>query len=101
MVKVLPPPDWHELLTEVVENDPARLNHIFTTARPVDYKGRYLHWDEMRHKDPPDGLTPQEWWFGTVNSRLALGRDLPLRGANNDPFRFSNVDTNPGDGASH
>ena len=27
-------------------------------------KGRYLHWDQMRHRTPPDGLTLQEWWVG-------------------------------------
>ncbi|MDE0066316.1 MAG: Fic family protein [Acidimicrobiaceae bacterium] len=92
MVKALPPPDWHELLNEIIESGPARLEHVFTTTNPVDYKGRYLHWDEMRYKDPPEGLTIREWWFGTVYSRQVLARDLPLRGTNSAPYRFSNVD---------
>ncbi|MCY3850879.1 MAG: Fic family protein [Acidimicrobiaceae bacterium] len=92
MVKAIPPPDWHELLTEVVEKNAPRLSHIFTTAKPVDHKGRYLHWDEMRHKDPPEGLTIREWWLGTVYSRQALARNLPLTGTNGSPYRFSNVD---------
>ena len=92
MVKALPPPDWLELLTEITESDPARLNHIFTTTSPVDHKGRYLHWDEMRYKEPPEGLTTREWWFGTVYSRQVLARELPLRGTNSAPYRFSNVD---------
>ena len=92
MVKVLTPPDWDKLFSEVVESGPSRLSRIFSTANPVDHKGRYLHWDEMWRRDPPDDLTLQEWWFGTVNSRLALARRLPLRGVNGDVFRFSNVD---------
>ena len=92
MVKVLTPPDWDELFSEVVESGPSRLSRIFSTANPVDHKGRYLHWDEMWRRDPPDDLTLKEWWFGTVNSRLALARRLPLRGVNGEVFRFSNVD---------
>lgn len=92
MVKVLTPPDWDELFSEVVENGPSRLSLIFSTAKPVDRKGRYLHWDEMRRKVPPEDLTLEEWWVGTVSSRLALARRLPLRGVNGDMFRFSNVD---------
>ncbi|MCQ3806458.1 MAG: Fic family protein [Acidimicrobiaceae bacterium] len=92
MAKVLAPPDWDELFNEVVKRGPARLGRIFSTANPVDPKGRYLHWDEMWRREPPDGLTLKEWWFGTVNSRNALARNLPLKGVNGDPFRFSNVD---------
>ena len=92
MVKVLPPPDWQELLTEVINKGHERLVDVFTAAKPVDGKGRYLHWNEMRHRDPPHGLTRKEWWFGTSHSRRALARDLPLRGVNGLPFRFSNVD---------
>ena len=91
-MKVLAPPDWYEWYAEIRTEDPERLLHILTTARPVDHKGRYLHWDEMRHRDPPDGLTLEEWWFGTAGSRQTLARDLPLRGVNGHPFRFSNID---------
>lgn len=24
--------------------------------------GRYPHWDELRYREPPDGLSPAEWW---------------------------------------
>ncbi len=24
--------------------------------------GRYLHWDELRFREPPEGLTVEEWW---------------------------------------
>ena len=69
-----------------------RLSDLFATGKPVDNKGRYLHWDEMRHRTPPDGLTLDEWWVGTKASRNALARPLPLTGNDGRPFQFSNVD---------
>lgn len=26
--------------------------------------GRYLHWNELRHRDPPPGWTREMWWLG-------------------------------------
>jgi Fic family protein len=76
----------------MAQSDSDRLSHVFTHANPVDHKGRYLHWDEMRHRTPPGDLTLDEWWLGTAFSRKAFARPLPLYGTNDMPFRFSNVD---------
>lgn len=91
MVKVVPPPNSQALLTEFAK-DPERLFGVLKTAKPIDHKGRYLHWDELRHRQPPDDLTLEEWWFGTAQSRLALARYLPFEDTNGQPFRFSNID---------
>ena len=92
MTKVLPPPDSNELASKITEESPKRLVEIIFTGKPVDSKGRYLHWDEMRHRTPPDGLTLDEWWFGTAASRSMLARPLPLTDTNEKQFRFVNVD---------
>ena len=76
----------------MAEDDSDRLSHVLTQANPVDQKGRYLHWDEMRHRTPPGDLTLDEWWLGTAFSRKTLARHLPLYGTDGLPFRFSNVD---------
>ena len=76
----------------MAQTDSDRLSHVFMQANPVDRKGRYLHWDEMRHRTPPGDLTLDEWWLGTAFSRNAFARPLPLYGTNDMPFRFSNVD---------
>lgn len=59
---------------------------------PLDAKGRYLHWDEMRNRRPPEGLSHQEWWLGTRYARSQIARHLPLRSKTGAPFVFSNVD---------
>ena len=82
------PPDLSEILLEVSREDPSFL----IGARPVDDKGRYLHWDEMLHRKPPEGLSHQRWWLSTAFARRSMARELPLIGTNGHPFRFSNVD---------
>lgn len=52
----------------------------------------YVHWDKMRHLDPPDGLTHEEWWFATKVSRSPLQRHLPLQDPEGRPFTFAAPD---------
>ena len=54
--------------------------------------GRYLHWDQLRHRNPPAGFTVEEWWLGIKLARFALLRDLPLEDEAGKPFRFAAVD---------
>jgi hypothetical protein len=54
--------------------------------------GRYLHWDQLRHRAPPAGFTVEEWWLGIKLSRFAVLRDLPLEDGAGKPFRFAAVD---------
>ena len=68
------------------------LPRLVTTCGPVDNKGRYLHWDEMRYRTPPEGLTREAWWLGTALARRGMARGLPILDTAGQPFRFSNVD---------
>ena len=85
----LSPPDIASLLSDARVED---LVALVASARPVDPKGRYLHWDEMRHRQPPEELTTEQWWLGTALSRQVSSRSLPLTSIDGSPFRFSNVD---------
>ena len=92
MKKPMSPPDIAQLVLEISDDNPQRLFEIFSEGRPVDAKGRYLHWDQMRHRTPPDGLTLNEWWAGTTASRASQARTLPFTGTDGNPFRFTNID---------
>ena len=92
MKKPLPPPDWVGLLAGIAAEDPQRMVDLFANGRAVDDKGRYLHWDQMRHRQPPDGLTLNEWWVGAAASRAKNARMLPFTGTNGNSFRFTNID---------
>lgn len=51
--------------------------------------GKYLHWDELRHRKPPDGLAAEDWWCGVLLSRRPLQKKLPLRNGKGEPFSFA------------
>jgi len=38
----------------------------------------YLHWDDLRHREPPDGLTREGWWLALKIQRLIARQELPL-----------------------
>ncbi len=40
--------------------------------------GKYLHWDELRHRQPPNGLSRDGWWAALVLGRSGLMQQLPL-----------------------
>ena len=92
MKKPLSPPDMPQVLSEIADDDPQRLFEVFSNGRPVDDRGHYLHWDQMRHRKPPEGLTLQEWWACTAVSRLSQARALPVTGTDGTSFRFTNID---------
>ena len=53
-------------------------------AAPLDDRAReqYLHWDKLRHLDPPSGLTAKLWWLKIKLARSDEWRRLPLRDRN-------------------
>jgi Fic family protein len=84
------PPSFDELFLEIVGSD--QIFGITADIKPVDDKGRYLHWDEMRDRTPPDDVELRQWWFMTSMARRALRRELPLRSVDGAPFQFCNVE---------
>jgi len=42
-------------------------------------EGRYLHWDELRHRYPPTGLNLESWWLATKLARLSNAKALPFQ----------------------
>ena len=61
---------------------------------PIDDKGRYLHWDVLRHLPPPQGYTPELYWLATRYARTAIMRELPfLKDKHGKPFSFCMPDS--------
>ena len=85
------PPPIPDLIGRFADN-PSDLLKLFAEGLPVDGKGRYLHWDELRWRTPPEGLMPESWWLGTSFARQAMARVLPFSDVGGDAFRFCNVD---------
>ncbi len=87
------PPSFHKVLEMVRQKeDPDKLLQLFTQFAPTDYKDRYLHWDELRYRDPPAGFTIEEHWFGTKFARSKLLKSLPFFDIEQRPFQFGMPD---------
>jgi Fic family protein len=48
----------------------------------------YLHWDKLRHLEPPNTLSSEEWWLGIKTRRGAEARALPLRSTDGTLFSY-------------
>lgn len=50
--------------------------------------GRYYHWDNLRHLNPPNELTSHEWWLAIKMARRGIARDLPLKDSDGRRFQY-------------
>ena len=78
------PPAIEELLQEA--GGVSDLLALVDLMREQQGASTYLHWDELRHRPPPDGLSTRQWWL--VQKLARRGTPLPLLGTNGRPFTF-------------
>jgi len=50
--------------------------------------GEYLHWDKLRHLDPPAGIDTREWWLRIKVGRIADMRFLPMTATDGDALAY-------------
>ena len=59
---------------------------------PPTVEGHYLHWDELRHRPPPEGYSHEEWWRALKLQRRGTSREVPgLLSTSHEPFSYSVV----------
>ena len=84
MKQPLAPKPLHELFAENSEKVPTMLDlRLGPTVG-----GRYEHWDKLRRREPPEGLTHEQWWLGIKFSRNSQYRQLPFRDTRGRPFVY-------------
>lgn len=66
------PPDTASLLPRLA----ARGMAFLLDAAPTLADGRYLHWDQLRHRPPPDGVSAEEWWAAVRFARQRQSRPV-------------------------
>lgn len=79
------PPSTQDLLRSLEAGELARL---LASATPLP-AGRYLHWDELRHRTPPQGLTSEQWWLSVCLARSGGLQALPLADKHGEPFMLA------------
>jgi Fic family protein len=78
-----PPTPWH--LATLAE--PSRFDQLVAAgAAMIEDDGHYLHWDELLRRQPPYGLSHEQWWAGIKLNRLQPRTELPLRDCGGNPF---------------
>lgn len=55
--------------------------------------GRYLHWDELRRRPAPKGITHEDWWAAIKFVRKSQALSLPLTDTQGRHFTFTLSDT--------
>jgi Fic family protein len=71
--------------------DPDQRLRLLDELDVLDSKRRYLPWDQVRRRPPPEGLTRRTWWLGFVLARRAGRQRLPLLGKGGVPFWYCNA----------
>ncbi len=88
------PPDFNTIFARFAKNA-ERLGKIFQMASAPAAKGKYLHWDKLRHCPPPEGFSHEQWWFALKIQRRNLFKPITLRDKKAEPFRHLVVDPIP------
>ncbi|MDO4708948.1 MAG: Fic family protein [Pseudomonadota bacterium] len=58
-----------------------------------ELEGDYIHWDRLRHRTPPEGLSHEAWWLGIKLARQARAIVLPFREKSGTRFKVSITDS--------
>ncbi len=88
------PPCYDAILSSIQadENGSDLLLELIKNTGPVDNKGRYLHWDKLRHLPAPKNLTSEQWWFGIKTARINLYQKLNLQNKKGSLFKYASPD---------
>jgi Fic family protein len=88
MRKPKPPPPVLELVRQMAS--PVSAEEFFQRIFDNSSTGnRYLPWDELRRRPPPEGLTSEEWWISVKLARNGMQRSLPLTDIGGRPFTYA------------
>ncbi len=80
------PPSYADVFVSL--GGEALLEAIEAPAEVVE-RDRYLHWDKLRHLEPPASLTSEQWWVRVKFARKDEFRELPLKDPRGKPFVYT------------
>ncbi len=87
------PPDVVEIFDNTVERKRTKaLKAIVAKQFGPAPGGKYLHWEQLRYRKPPQGLSLEEWWAAIKFSRQSLYRELPFTDKYGDHFQYAPFD---------
>ena len=81
----MPAPNHDDTLSKFLERGTDELVRLFSS--PVD-DSAYLHWDQLRHRNPPNDWSSNDWWFAIKSRRRQQRREVNLRDKKGNKFSF-------------
>lgn len=83
------PPDYNQMLKNMLLRDEQQWDRLWVESKPTDEKGRYFHWDKLKHRNPPQGFSVREWWAGIKLARNSIYRQTMFLDKKNTYFQFA------------
>lgn len=84
------PPPFKNLVSSLGTAE--KLEAVLESVRDATCDGHYLHWEEVRFRKPPAGLSHEDWWLGLKLRRQSGCKLIPLKDTLGRNFRFSAPD---------
>lgn len=84
------PPPFSKLSSQLAGL--GQLDVVFDAQRDHIKAHRYYHWDDLKYRTPPSGLTREQWWLSLKLQRLTTRRYIPLFDKKGQPFSFGTPD---------
>ncbi|RLA41043.1 MAG: Fic family protein [Gammaproteobacteria bacterium] len=85
----LEPTEYQELIKEI---DPRRFLELLQLGIGPEPRGKYYHWDELRHRPTPEGLSHREWWLMVKQARITNRQQVPFKDIGGNPFTFTMIE---------
>lgn len=87
------PPGFNLLLSAIAEN-PERIGELLSLGTKPDPKGKYHHWDKLRHLKLPKQISNhEEWWLAIKFARKTLYKNIPHSDKYGNHFIYAEPDT--------
>jgi Fic family protein len=87
------PPELQAVLSKSGDDKYTTLMFLLNSGLgPYDIKGRYLHWDKLRHLSPPEGYDAETYWLALRQARQKIAAQLPFKDKNGQPFFYGKPD---------
>ncbi len=82
------PPKPPRLTTDAIRKAVTNLSRPEVQRYVAEANAEYFHWEKLRHRPTPEGLTPEEGWQVVKLSRTGQKRILPLEDERGRAFTY-------------
>jgi len=87
------PPSFDNLLGSIGES-PKKIGELISLGTKPDPKGKYYHWDKLRHLKLPSKISShEEWWLAIKFARKTLYKAIPHSDKDGNHFLYAEPDT--------